>query len=94
MGSDSDSSSVKTIAPSDGLKLHVSHSLTVSMSTAIVVSACNSKSEDAREAKVSTANSRRWLPDHAAAFPACGPTTLDAPAEIWGTADIINSILP
>lgn len=49
MGSDSDSSSVKTIAPSDGLKLHVSHSLTVSMSTAIVVSACNSKCEDARE---------------------------------------------
>lgn len=92
MGSDSDSSSVKTIAPSDGLKLHVSHSLTVS--TAIVVSACNSKCEDAREAKVSTVNSRRWLPDHAAAFPACGPTTLDAPAEIWGTADIINSILP
>lgn len=65
MGSDSDSSNVKSMAPMVGLKLQVSHSRAVFMSTAILVLGMNGRSQCRREkAKVLTTPK---LADHAAA---------------------------
>lgn len=70
MGSDSDSSNVKSMAPMVGLKLQVSHSLAVFMSTAIFVLGMNGRSQVAERAIDDSK-----LADHAAVFPFPGPST-------------------
>jgi hypothetical protein len=64
MGSDRASTKVKTMAPMVGLKLHVSHSRAVSMSTAIFVCLRRVEYEVAREAiqGIDRSNSRSRFP--------------------------------
>jgi hypothetical protein len=75
IGSDRASTKVKTMAPMVGLKLHVSHSRAVSMSTAVLVCVWTVEYGVAREAIQGIDRSKLalTLPDHAAAFPPCGP---------------------
>lgn len=88
MGSDRASTRVKSMAPMVGLKLHVSHSRALSISIAVCLSVSRGRTKVAEEAiqGIDEPKLAFRVPDHAAAFPPCGP---NAPAETWGSSETI-----
>lgn len=85
MGSDSDNSNVKSMAPMVGLKLQVSHSRAVFMSTAMLVSVRMAGVKSQRQLLTTPK-----LADRAACVSTLRPE--HAPAEIWGTSVCLSSL--